>query len=143
MWLPGRFQCTGPWIFDVAHNADGARTLAASMKSVGHDSPVVALLCVLGDKDWRAMMDALSGSVDHFVLTDAPTAPRSRAWSLTQALDSHAALEQQEPLWEIGTKAAYHVHHQMHSQAVENIMARAQCKTAAFTLKQDTGKQRQ
>ena len=87
VWLPGRFQCTGPWIFDVAHNADGARTLAASMKSVGHDSPVVALLCVLGDKDWRAMMDALSGSVDRFVLTDAPTAPRSRAWSLTQALD--------------------------------------------------------
>ncbi len=85
--LPGRFQRTGPWIFDVAHNADGARTLAASMASVEHASPVVAVLCVLGDKDWRAMMDALAPCVDRFVLTDAPTAPRSRAWSLSAALE--------------------------------------------------------
>lgn len=89
--LPGRFQRIGPWIFDVAHNADGARTLAASMASVEHASPVVALLCVLGDKDWRAMMDALAPCVDHFVLTDAPTAPRSRAWSLPAALEHATA----------------------------------------------------
>ncbi len=82
--LPGRFQCVGNWIFDVAHNADGARTLATSLASLSPARPVVALLCVLGDKDWRAMIDALAPVVDAFLLTDAPTAPRSRAWSLEE-----------------------------------------------------------
>ena len=84
--LPGRFQRVGPWIFDVAHNVDGIRTLAASLGSVTHGQPVVALLCVLGDKDWRAMIEALAPVVDHFILTDAPTAPASRAWPLAQVL---------------------------------------------------------
>ncbi len=84
--LPGRFHRVGHRIFDVAHNADGARTLAASLASVAHESPVVVLLCVLDDKDWRAMMDALAPLADRFVLTDAPTAPASRAWSLPTAL---------------------------------------------------------
>ncbi|MEO7457018.1 MAG: folylpolyglutamate synthase/dihydrofolate synthase family protein [Gemmatimonadaceae bacterium] len=84
--LPGRFQRVGKWIFDVAHNADGARTLAMSLASLAPPEPVVALLCVLGDKDWRAMIDALAPAVHAFVLTNAPTAPRSRAWSLEEAL---------------------------------------------------------
>jgi dihydrofolate synthase/folylpolyglutamate synthase len=42
-------------------------------------------LCVLGDKDWRAMIDALAPVVDRFVLTDAPTAPPARAWPLADA----------------------------------------------------------
>ncbi|MEO8619805.1 MAG: folylpolyglutamate synthase/dihydrofolate synthase family protein [bacterium] len=84
--LPGRFQQVGRWIFDVAHNADGIRTLASSLESVKHDRPVIALLCVLADKDWRAMIDVLAPVVDQFVLTNAPTAPASRAWSLPEAL---------------------------------------------------------
>ncbi|MGH9420539.1 MAG: glutamate ligase domain-containing protein, partial [Thermoanaerobaculia bacterium] len=71
--------------FDVAHNADGARTLASSLRQVELDRPVVALLCVLGDKDWRSMIDSLALAVDRFVLTNAPSAPASRAWSLTEA----------------------------------------------------------
>lgn len=84
--LPGRFQRIGHWIFDVAHNPDGARTLAGSLRLVEHERPVVALLCVLGDKDWRAMIDALAPVVSRFVLTNAPTAPSSRAWPLGDAL---------------------------------------------------------
>jgi dihydrofolate synthase/folylpolyglutamate synthase len=53
---------------------------------VEHERPVVALLCVLGDKDWRAMLDALAPVVSRFVLTDAPTAPEARAWPLAEAL---------------------------------------------------------
>jgi dihydrofolate synthase/folylpolyglutamate synthase len=83
--LPGRFQRVGRWIFDVAHNPDGARTLAASIVAMAPPEPVVALLCVLGDKDWRAMLDALAPAVDRFVLTEAPTAPTSRAWPLADA----------------------------------------------------------
>ena len=84
--LPGRFQRVGPWIFDVAHNVDGIRTLAVSLGSVTNGQPVIALLCILGDKDWRAMIEALAPVVDHFILTDAPTAPASRAWPLAQVL---------------------------------------------------------
>ncbi|CAN5583625.1 folylpolyglutamate synthase/dihydrofolate synthase family protein [soil metagenome] len=84
--LPGRFQRVGRWVFDVAHNPDGARTLAASLRSVAHDPPVTALLCILADKDWRAMIDELAAVADRFILTSAPTAPASRAWSLDDAL---------------------------------------------------------
>ena len=84
--LAGRFQRSGRWIFDVAHNLDGARTLRGSLETVELQRPLTALLCVLGDKEWRAMMDELAGVVDAFVLTDAPTAPRSRAWPLADAL---------------------------------------------------------
>ena len=81
--LPGRFQRTGRWIFDVAHNADGARTLAATLETLperGDD--VTVLLCVLADKDWRAMMAALVPIATRFIVTDSPTAPASRRWAL-------------------------------------------------------------
>jgi dihydrofolate synthase/folylpolyglutamate synthase len=83
--LPGRFTRSGSFIFDVAHNADGARVLATTLSGIAVERPVIAVLCVLSDKDWRGMMDALSTTVDEFVLTDAPTAPTSRAWSLSEA----------------------------------------------------------
>jgi dihydrofolate synthase/folylpolyglutamate synthase len=78
--LPGRFQEVGKYVFDVAHNPDGAAVLARTLGAVGAERPVVALLTVLSDKDWRGMMEALAPRVDAFVLTCAPTAPASRAW---------------------------------------------------------------
>jgi dihydrofolate synthase/folylpolyglutamate synthase len=84
--LPGRFQRVGNRIFDVAHNPDGARALAETLRSVGAHRPVVAVLSVLRDKDWRGVMDALSTIVDHFILTTAPTAPDGRAWDVEAAL---------------------------------------------------------
>jgi dihydrofolate synthase/folylpolyglutamate synthase len=84
--LPGRFQRVGRWIFDVAHNADGARTLAATLGAVG-DTGVTVLLCVLADKDWRAMIDALRPVAARFIFTDAPTAPASRRWPLSDVLE--------------------------------------------------------
>jgi dihydrofolate synthase/folylpolyglutamate synthase len=89
--LPGRFQRVGNWIFDVAHNPDGARTLAASLSAIADAQPVVVLLCVLADKDWRAMIDALAPIAARFVLTDAPTAPATRAWPLQEAAAYAAA----------------------------------------------------
>jgi len=84
--LPGRYHRSGRWIFDVAHNPDGVRTLASSLATVAHDEPVIALVCVLGDKDWRTMLDVLAPVVTRFILTDAPTAPTSRAWQLEEAV---------------------------------------------------------
>ena len=84
--LPGRFQRSGKYLFDVAHNPAGAVVLADVLRAVRPDSPVVAVLSVLGDKDWRGIMDALAPAVDSFVLTVAPTSPPSRIWSLPEPL---------------------------------------------------------
>lgn len=78
--LPGRFHRVRDIIFDVAHNPDGARVLARTLREVSPERPLCALLCVLADKDWRGVMHELSSVVDTFVLTMAPTAPASRAW---------------------------------------------------------------
>jgi dihydrofolate synthase/folylpolyglutamate synthase len=85
--LPGRFSRSGAWIFDVAHNPDGSVVTAETLRGSAPARPIVALISVLGDKDWRGMLSALSGDVDHFVLTNAPTAPVSRAWVGTEALE--------------------------------------------------------
>jgi dihydrofolate synthase / folylpolyglutamate synthase len=78
--LPGRFQRVGSYVFDVAHNPDGAAVLATTLEAVSSPRPRAVVLCVLTDKDWRGVMTALSRVIDLFVLTDAPTAPTSRAW---------------------------------------------------------------
>jgi dihydrofolate synthase/folylpolyglutamate synthase len=78
--LPGRFQRVGSYIFDVAHNPDGVAVLATTLEAVGPRRPRAAVLCVLADKDWRGVMSMLARVIDLFVLTDAPTAPTSRAW---------------------------------------------------------------
>jgi len=80
--IPGRFQRMGRYIFDVAHNADGARVLAETLRAVGPKRPMKAIFCALRDKEWREMLLALGGVVDELILTNAPTAPASRAWSL-------------------------------------------------------------
>jgi dihydrofolate synthase/folylpolyglutamate synthase len=55
--------------------------LAKTVAAVQPPSPRAVVLCVLADKDWRGVMSALAPVVDVFVLTDAPTAPASRAWN--------------------------------------------------------------
>ena len=90
--LPGRFQRVGRWIFDVAHNPDGARTLATTLASVHAGRRVAVLLCVLADKDWRAMIEALQPVAARFILTDAPSAPANRRWSVRDAAQYAAAL---------------------------------------------------
>lgn len=85
--LPGRFQRVGPYIFDVAHNPDGAEVLATTVMAIQPPAPRAAVVCVLADKDWRGVMAALSPVIDLFVLTNAPTAPSSRAWDLDVAAD--------------------------------------------------------
>jgi len=59
--------------------------LALTVAAVQPPSPRAAVLCVLADKDWRGVMTALAPVVDVFVLTDAPTAPASRAWNRDDA----------------------------------------------------------
>ncbi len=88
--LPGRFDRRGPYIFDVAHNPDGARALARALREENVRGrlrrPVAAVVAVLRDKDWRGMLTELANVVDGFVLSRAPSAPAERAWDLDAAL---------------------------------------------------------
>ena len=90
--LAGRFHRAGPWLFDVAHNADGAATVAANLLEVGAPLPVSAVLCVLRDKDWAGILRAVSRVATHIVVTMAPTAPVARAWNLDEVM-AWAAVE--------------------------------------------------
>lgn len=83
--LAGRFQRVGPWIFDVAHNPSGARTIGETLAQMPVPRPLFALVSVLGDKDWHGILEALAPVVDGFVISDAPTAPRSRRWDAAEA----------------------------------------------------------
>jgi dihydrofolate synthase/folylpolyglutamate synthase len=84
--LVGRFQRIGKYIFDVAHNPDGTKSLVSALALLKPQQPVVALLGVLGDKDWGKMIDRLSSAVNEIVLVSPPTAPKSRAWNALEAL---------------------------------------------------------
>ena len=85
--LAGRFQRVGPWIFDVAHNPDGARTIAETLARTPVPRPLWALVTVLRDKDWRGILGALAPAVDGFVISDSPTAPASRRWDAEEAAE--------------------------------------------------------
>ncbi len=81
---PGRMQVEVidglTWIFDVAHNPAGVRSLAATLDQLDLPRPRVLLAAILSDKDWEAMLPPLLARVDAAILTIAPTAPDSRRW---------------------------------------------------------------
>jgi dihydrofolate synthase/folylpolyglutamate synthase len=85
LFLPGRFQRSGKFIFDVAHNPDGARTVAESVRALNPPTPRTALVAVLADKDWKGIIRAVAPVVDRFVFTNAPSAPPDRRWDPSQA----------------------------------------------------------
>ncbi len=80
--IPGRFERRGPWLFDVAHNPDGVRALAAALRAEPPARPLVAVVAVLKDKAWPEMLELLGPVVDELVLTRSPSAPAERAWDL-------------------------------------------------------------
>lgn len=89
--LPGRFQRVRDWIFDVAHNAAGARALAETLAARPSPPPVTIVLGVLKDKDWYGMIDALAPVAARFIITQPPSAPPERAWDpLAAAVHANA-----------------------------------------------------
>jgi len=81
-YIAGRFDVRGKWIFDVAHNPDGARVLAQTLHDTDPARPRRALVGVLGDKDYLGMIECLAAEVDGFVFTVPRTAPTKRRWDL-------------------------------------------------------------
>jgi dihydrofolate synthase/folylpolyglutamate synthase len=85
--MSGRFQRVGKFILDVAHNPDGMRALVTSLGAVAPPRPIVAVLGVLRDKDWREMMSVLFRAVDRIIVTAPQSAPASRAWDPAEAAE--------------------------------------------------------
>lgn len=85
VFLPGRFQRQGKFIFDVAHNPAGARAVAETIASVDPPRPRTVLIAVLADKDWRRIINELAPVVDRFMFTNAPSAPAERKWNPVEA----------------------------------------------------------
>jgi len=86
VFLPGRFQRRGKIIFDVAHNPEGAHTIADTVRALNPPTPCTALVAVLADKDWRGIIRELATVVDRFLFTNAPSAPAERRWDPADAL---------------------------------------------------------
>jgi len=92
---PGRFQIerigATTWVFDVAHNVAGVEALLDTLLDVAPPRPVVALIGVLGDKDWGRMLPPLFDYADTVLLTEPPSAPPERRWDPASVLDELAA----------------------------------------------------
>jgi dihydrofolate synthase/folylpolyglutamate synthase len=85
VFLPGRFQVRGKVIFDVAHNPEGAHTIADTVRALNPPTPRTAIVAVLADKDWRGIVRELAPVVDRFIFTNAPSAPAERRWDPAHA----------------------------------------------------------
>jgi dihydrofolate synthase/folylpolyglutamate synthase len=87
---PGRDQIevTGDvtWLLDVAHNTAGVLSLVDVLDRLDLPHPRVAVVGVLGDKDWRAMLPPLFRRVDRALLTQPASAPLERRWDPVDAL---------------------------------------------------------
>ena len=85
VFWPGRDQIEvavdGTWVFDVAHNTAGILSLVDVLDRLRFARPLVALVGVLGDKDWRTMLPPLLRRCEMAVLTEPPSAPVERCWS--------------------------------------------------------------
>lgn len=73
------------FLFDVAHNTAGIRSLVDTIDRLDLPGPLVALVGVLGDKDWHEMLPALLSRVESAVLTQPPSAPEGRRWDPLEA----------------------------------------------------------
>jgi dihydrofolate synthase/folylpolyglutamate synthase len=79
--IAGRLDRRGRWLFDVAHNPDGMRSLVRALAATRPSRPLHALVSILGDKEWPEMLVQLDQVIDRGVLTIAPTAA-GRGWDI-------------------------------------------------------------
>jgi len=91
---PGRDQIEvldgTTWLFDVAHNTAGILSLVDTVDRLDLPRPLVALVGVLGDKDWRSMLPPLFSRADFAFLTQPPSAPPERRWDPVAAREAVA-----------------------------------------------------
>jgi dihydrofolate synthase/folylpolyglutamate synthase len=94
--LAGRLERRGKWIFDVAHNPSGIGVLAAALDAEPPPRPLHVLVGILGDKEWRRMLERLADLADAVWVTQPPSAPPDRRWDLSavgRAMGDRARVE--------------------------------------------------
>jgi dihydrofolate synthase / folylpolyglutamate synthase len=119
---PGRMQTVRlrgtTWVFDVAHNSEGALALGDAIARLDLPRPLVVVAGVLADKPWGEMLPPLLRRADASILTVPDSAPAVRRWDVERAAESlqprvrspiqavpdmSGALERAETLAERGT----------------------------------------
>jgi dihydrofolate synthase/folylpolyglutamate synthase len=89
--LPGRGDVRGKWVFDVAHNPAAIEALVDFIGRLPPRTPIHAVVCFLGDKDWVTALPMLRPVVDRIWVTQAPSAPAHRRWDPGQAAAAFGA----------------------------------------------------
>lgn len=109
---PGRVQVERArgtrWIFDIAHNPASVEALVATLDLLHIEPTPVALVGVLGDKDWKAMLPPILDRVSAAVLTVPPSALPGRAWDPRAARESvgNASCAEVEPDFSLALERA-------------------------------------
>ena len=89
---PGRDQIEEidgtTWLFDVAHNVVGVGSLVDVLGRIDLPRPWIALVGILGDRDWREMLPPVLQLVDSAFLTSPPSAPPERCWDVAEAAEA-------------------------------------------------------
>jgi dihydrofolate synthase/folylpolyglutamate synthase len=80
------------WLFDVAHNSAGVGSLVDVLDRIDLPRPWVAIIGVLGDREWRDMLPPVLQRVDRAILTRPPSALPERCWDTTEAAEAVGAL---------------------------------------------------
>jgi dihydrofolate synthase/folylpolyglutamate synthase len=83
--LPGRFQVLPgrpSVVLDVAHNPHAAAALAQNLGNMGYHPYTYAVFGAMADKDLDGLIAALGSHVDHWCLTDLPSARAAGAADL-------------------------------------------------------------
>jgi len=87
--LPGRFQVLPgrpTVVLDVAHNPHAAATLAQNLGNMGFHRYTYAVFGAMHDKDIAGVIAHLKDRVDHWCVTDLPSARAASAEQLRQKL---------------------------------------------------------
>ena len=91
---PGRFQVLPgrpAVILDVAHNPQAARTLAASLATMGRSGRTIAVFSMLKDKDIEGVVSAVKSGIAHWFIAGLPGTRGSDVVRVEQALSGAGA----------------------------------------------------
>ena len=92
---PGRLETETKgehtFLFDAAHNVDGARSLVSHLIRIPHDAPRVLVFGAMADKDWASMLAILKPHVDEIVTVAPPLGRAEKAEVIAEAVGGSAA----------------------------------------------------
>lgn len=97
--LPGRFQVLPgrpTVVLDVAHNPHAAAALADNLGGMGFHPYTFAVFGCMKDKDMAGIVESLKSRIDHWHLTDLPSARAASAEQLAAIVRASGVVEDGE-----------------------------------------------